>query len=319
MHIPDGFLDGTTSAVAGGLAMAGLGLALLHLGRTLPQKRVPLLGLTAAFVFAGQMLNFPIGGGTSGHLIGAVLTGALLGPSAAVVVLSAVLIVQALLFGDGGLLVLGANIFNLAVVAGAGGYMLYRLVGRLIPGRVGQLTGVAFAAWSSTMLAATFCAAQLATSGTIPADVVFPAMLSVHAFIGVGEAAITALVFAAVLASRPEVVDTPYVVPGRWMEWVAAGLLISLGLVIFASPFASEHPDGLEFVAEERGFIELAADNPIPALIPDYKMPGISSEAVATGVAGAIGTVVMFGLCYLMALALVKGRRAEPAPVMAGP
>ncbi|MDR7465106.1 MAG: energy-coupling factor ABC transporter permease, partial [Armatimonadota bacterium] len=126
MHIPDGFLD-TPTAIAGGvLAAAGLGLALRTVRRTLPHRAVPLVGVAAAFIFAAQMLNFPVAGGTSGHLIGAVLAAVLLGPSAAVLVMSSVLILQAFLFADGGITALGANIFNMALVASLLGYALYR-------------------------------------------------------------------------------------------------------------------------------------------------------------------------------------------------
>ena len=121
MHIPDGFLDAKVAVTTGVLATAGLGFALRQARRTLPPRRVPLLGLAAAFIFAAQMLNFPVAGGTSGHMIGAVLAAVLLSPSAAVIVLSAVLIVQCLVFADGGLSALGANIFNMGIVGGVGG------------------------------------------------------------------------------------------------------------------------------------------------------------------------------------------------------
>ena len=122
MHIPDGFLDARTAVATGVLATAGLGLALAGVRRTVPPRRIPLIGLAAAFVFAAQMLNFPVAGGTSGHLIGAVLAAVLLGPSAAVLVMSAVLILQCLMFADGGVTALGANLFSMALVAPAVGY-----------------------------------------------------------------------------------------------------------------------------------------------------------------------------------------------------
>src|SRR5512143_666441 len=126
MHIPDGFLDAKTAIATGGLALAGLGVALRQARLSLPPRRVPLLGLAAAFVFAAQMLNFPVAGGTSGHLVGGVLACVLLGPSAAVLALTSVLIVQCLLFADGGVLALGANVFNMAIVGSVAGYGIYR-------------------------------------------------------------------------------------------------------------------------------------------------------------------------------------------------
>jgi len=128
MHIPDGFIDAKTAATTALLSAAGVGLALRQARRSLPARRVPLLGLAAAFLFAAQMVNFPVAGGTSGHLVGGVLVAALLGPSAAIVVLTTVLIVQCFLFADGGVLALGANVFNMAIIGAAGGYAIYRLV-----------------------------------------------------------------------------------------------------------------------------------------------------------------------------------------------
>src|SRR5512142_358034 len=158
MHIPDGFIDGKTAVTTALLSVAGVGLALRQVRRRLPARRVPLLGLAAAFLFAAQMVNFPVAGGTSGHLMGGVLAAALLGPSAAIVVLTTVLIVQCFLFADGGVLALGANIFNMAIIGAAAGYAIYHGVRRWVPGTRGQVAAVAFAGWCSTVLAAVCCA-----------------------------------------------------------------------------------------------------------------------------------------------------------------
>ncbi len=194
MHIPDGFLDVKTAASAAVVSAAGLGVALRQAGRHLPPRRVPLMGLAAAFVFAAQMINFPVLGGTSGHLVGGVLTAALLGPGPAVVVISAVLIVQSLLFADGGVLALGANVFNMALVGAVGGWIIYHLLTRLFSGLRGRLLAAAVAAWCTTVLAAVCCAAELSFSGTVKWSVVLPAMAYVHMLIGIGEAVITVLV-----------------------------------------------------------------------------------------------------------------------------
>ena len=166
MHIPDGFLNGRTAGAAAVLSAAGLAVALRRVC-ALPRRRIPLMGLAAAFVFAAQMLNFPIGGGTSGHLIGGVLCAVLLGPSAAIVVISCVLIVQCFVFADGGVLALGANVFNMAIVSSVGGYFIFRAIFKLLPGRRGQLIAVAVASWLSTVVAAAVCAGQLALSGMV--------------------------------------------------------------------------------------------------------------------------------------------------------
>src|SRR5580698_7066556 len=154
MHIPDGFLDAKTAIAAGALSTAAIGMSLWQTHRTLPRKKVPLMGLSAAFIFSAQMLNFPVAGGTSGHLVGGVLASVLLGPSAAVLVLTSVLTVQCFLFADGGLTALGANIFNMGVISSVGGYYLYRACWRLMPTHRGQITAIAFACWVTTVGAA---------------------------------------------------------------------------------------------------------------------------------------------------------------------
>ncbi len=189
MHIPDGFLDAKTVVATAVLAVIGVGTAVRRAQTHLPPRRVPLLGLTAAFVFAAQMVNFPVAGGTSGHLVGGVLAAVLVGPSGAVVVMATVLIVQCLIFADGGVLALGANIFNMGIVGAVGGYAIYRAVYRVLGHDSGRLVAVAFAAWCSVVLAAVMVAGELSLSGVVPWSVVLPAMTGVHMLIGVGEAA----------------------------------------------------------------------------------------------------------------------------------
>lgn len=317
MHIPDGFLDAKTVAATTALAAAGVAVALRQARATLPPRRVPLLGLAAAFVFAAQMLNFPVAGGTSGHLGGGVLAGVLLGPSGAILVLAAVLIVQCLMFADGGVLAIGANVFNLGIVGGAGGYYIYRAVQGALGGDRGRLVAAAFAAWASIVVASVFVAAELWLSGTVAWPVGFPAMAGVHMLIGVGEALVTTLVLLAVMRTRPELLE-PAAQPtgGRGMgELLTYGLILSLGLAIFVSPFASTWPDGLEKVAETLGFLDRALEAPpVASPIPDYQMPGIGPTGTATAVAGAVGTVVAFLLAWVLARVLVPSRAATRAP-----
>jgi cobalt/nickel transport system permease protein len=304
MHIPDGFLDAKTAAATAVLAAGGVGVALRQVRRQLPRRKAPLLGLAAAFVFAAQMLNFPVAGGTSGHLIGGVLTAVLLGPSAAVVVLASVLIVQCFLFADGGVTALGANIFNMALVGGVAGYAIYRVVFGWSRDARTQVMAAAFAAWCSTVLAAICCAGELALSGTVAWRVAFPAMANVHMLIGFGEGLITALVIVAIARARPELLQQD--APATFGPVVVFGLLISLGLALFVAPFACSWPDGLEKVAGALGFDHRAAATPlVPSPIPDYALPGIQSAGGATAWAGAIGTVVVFALAWLLARALV--------------
>jgi len=204
MHIPDGFVSGPINAACFAIAGVGCAIALAKTRKTLGDKQVPLLGMTAAFVFAAQMLNFPVAGGTSGHFLGATFALALLGPWAACLVLALVLIVQCLLFADGGLTALGSNIVNMGVVGVAVPVVVMAALRAVLPRtRASGLATVAIASWCSVMAAATACSLELGASGH-PFGVVLPAMLGVHAVIGIGEALITSAVVSAVLAARPD-------------------------------------------------------------------------------------------------------------------
>lgn len=208
MHIPDGFLNVATVATTYAVSAGGVGNAVRIVNKKLGEKQVPLMGVLAAFIFAGQMLNFPIAGGTSGHFLGAALAAILLGPWAAALIMSCVLIAQALIFQDGGLLALGANIFNMGLVASFSAYYIYRLVTWLMGReRRGTLVGGFAAAWVSVFLASIFCAIELAVSGASPFGVVLPAMAGIHALIGIGEGLITAAVLSLVLVTRADLLQ----------------------------------------------------------------------------------------------------------------
>jgi len=309
MHIPDGFLDVKTCVTAGILSGAGLALALAQLKRTLPARGVPYLGVSAAFVFSAQMVNFPVLGGTSGHLIGSALVTALLGAPAAVLVLSCVLIAQAFLFADGGVMSLGANLFNMALLAPAVSAACIALVRRLVPGDHGRVAAVAFAGWVSTLAAAISCAGQLAWSGTVSWQLGFPAMAGIHALIGLGEGLISAVVLAGVLRKRPELLDRA-AVSGTGGSWLYA-LLAGLGVAVFAAPFACGWPDGLEAVAAKLGFEHKAVEGG-PAWFSDYRFPGIASQGLSVALAGLVGALLVFGLALLLSRILVR-RASENA------
>lgn len=318
MHIPDGFLDAKTAALTAVISMVGLGLAMRLVRRTLAPQRIPLIGLAAAFIFAAQMLNFPVAGGTSGHLIGAVLATVLLGPSAAVLALSAVLILQCFMFADGGVTALGANLFNMALLAPAVGYGVYLLVTRLAGhGLRGRLFATAFAAWCSTVAASIACAAQLAMSGTVAWKAGFPAMATVHMVIGLGEALITTLIVAAVAKARPDLlIDGAHAdLRPRYRELVIYGLLVALGMAVFLAPLASSRPDGLEKVAGALGFENQAAAPMVPAPLPGYTVPGLHSAVSATIVAGLLGTLIAFVLAFVLARLLTP---TVPANIKGG-
>ena len=295
MHIPDGFLSVLISIVLWIISIVIVAYALKRVGKDLGERQVPLMGVLAAGIFAGQMLNFTVIGGTSGHLMGAAIATILMGPWAAILIMTSVVSIQALIFQDGGLLVLGANIFNMAIVGVAVAYMAYRTVIRIAGKRKGVVLVAGFiAAWLSIEIAALSAAMQLAISGTSPANLAIPAMAGVHALIGIGEGLITVGALAFLLSARPDLVQLSETPQARSrMVWLI-GLFIALILVI-ASPLASTNPDGLEWVASQNGFLG-SAQEPMYRIIPDYLFPGISNEASATIVAGILGIVIVFGV-----------------------
>ena len=206
MHIPDGFLAVNTWAPAWLISVGGIGYCLKKTSLVLKDRMVPLMGVMAAFIFAAQMLNFPIAGGTSGHLLGAVLAAVLLGPFAGAIVIAVVLAVQCVVFQDGGLTALGANILNMSLFGAIGGYLIYNSLRKTIGKNKGIMIGVAIAAWASEVLAASFVAVELAISGTTPLKVTLPAMAGVHMLLGVGEAVLTCLVVSFILKVRPDLI-----------------------------------------------------------------------------------------------------------------
>ena len=220
MHIPDGFLANDVAAGAAVVSAAVVGIGLRRARGALDERTVPLLGVTGAFVFAAQMLNFPVAGGTSGHFLGAALAALLLGPWTACVVMAVVLGTQALLFADGGVTALGANVLVMGVLGALTVGGLMAAARRLLPRRRGVTLAIAgVGAWLAVMAGALGTAALLALSGTVPFGVVAPAMLGVHALIGVGEAVITVAAMSAVLSTRPDLVAARRAavpVPASW-------------------------------------------------------------------------------------------------------
>lgn len=208
MHIPDGFLDGPVEIVMWVATIAVLAIAVRRTNHTLDERAVPLLGVMAAFIFAAQMFNFQVGPGMSGHLLGGVLAAVLLGPWAGTLVMACVIAVQGLLFQDGGLLVMGANIFNMGVVGTLGGYLLYRTLASLLGGeRRGRIPAAGVAAWVSVVAGATLTALQLGVSGTTPLSLALPAMVGAHVLIGIGEAVITTAALAFIAATRSDLLE----------------------------------------------------------------------------------------------------------------
>lgn len=309
MHIPDGFLSVVVSVVMWIISVSAIAYALKRVNVDLDERKIPLMGVLAAAIFAGQMLNFTVIGGTSGHLMGAALATILLGPWAAILVMTCVVGIQALIFQDGGLLVLGANIFNMGIIGVAVSYTAYQVIRSLMGDtRRTVLIGGFISAWLSIFIAALAVALQLALSGISPANIAIPAMAGIHALIGIGEGLITAGALGFILAARPDLIRNGAARPaGSRLVW-GVGLAIALLLAIL-SPLASAYPDGLERVAEQQGFLN-AAQDPTYNIIPDYVFPGVSNEAAATILAGIVGTLLVFGV----ALGIAYARRRRPAP-----
>jgi cobalt/nickel transport system permease protein len=301
MHIPDGFLSVPVSIILWIVIIIMIGYALKRVGADIGERQVPLMGVLAAAIFAGQMLNFAVAGGTSGHLIGSAIATILLGPWAAVLVITCVVSIQALIFQDGGLLVLGANIFNMAVLGVAVAYMVYRTVDLLTGGKSwGIFVGGFIAAWLSIEAAALATALELSLSGTSPANIAIAAMGGIHALIGIGEGLITLGALAFLYASRRDLLESGEGTPiNSKFVWVI-GLALALLLAV-ASPLASSHPDGLEWVADQKGFLNLAK-SPLYEIIPDYLFPGVSNTTLATIVAGAIGVLIVFVVALVVAM-----------------
>ena len=207
LHIPDGFLSNGVAAACAVLAGAAVVYGLKKANATLDERQTPLLGVTAAFIFAAQMLNFPIAGGTSGHFLGAGLAAILLGPWIACVVMAVVITMQAVLFADGGVTALGANILNMGVIGALiVGYLMVAAARRYRENRAAFLGITAVGTWLAVMAGATATSIELAISGTVPLAIVLSAMLGVHLLIGIGEAVITVGAVAATMASRPDLI-----------------------------------------------------------------------------------------------------------------
>ncbi len=304
MHIPQDLISGPLCPITA--AISGLFLVGTAWAAYRSAEKPPALYFAAisALIFATQMMNFPISGGTSGHLIGGVLASTLLGVPFGVLALALVVSVQALVFADGGLTVLGANVLNMAVIgAGLGGLLRLWLLKILPAGGTWSGIAAALACWVSVVLAALACSVELTLAGVLPLHEVVPAMLDVHTLIGIGEALISGAVLA--LLACPAVS-----VSGRFAVPTLVALLIALGL----SPFASSLPDGLEAVLAPYPVLHSAAPLFVTPLA-DYQVVGVTSATLSTGLAGLIGVVLTFIAACVLALPLIRARTMSIAIV----
>ncbi len=316
MHIPDGFINGATSLSAGVVAAGGVGGALRQSGARLKDRQIPLAGLVAAFIFVLQMLNFPVLPGMSGHLLGGALAAILMGPSVGVVVVAVVIILQALLFADGGVSALGLNLINMAVITTLTGWVVFRLIrAPLAATRRSVLIAAFVAAMISVVASAISFVGEYVIGGVGGVDIskVLVLMTGTHLLIGIGEGLITVAVVGAVLQARPDLVfgardiSTNQKV-GTRRFWVLAGVVLMALLAL--TTVASSSPDGLEWVARQAGFAASATDS-VAAGSPlaDYATDTVPSQ-VGTIVAGLVGVVATF-LIGWGGLALL--RRRTPA------
>ncbi|CAM5461588.1 Cobalt ABC transporter permease OS=Streptomyces rochei OX=1928 GN=G3I25_24560 PE=4 SV=1 [Streptomyces rochei] len=326
MHVPDGFIDAPTSAVAGVVAAGAVAVSLRGARRELDERTAPLAGLVAAFIFAVQMLNFPVAAGTSGHLLGGALAAILVGPYTGVLCVSVVLLMQGILFADGGLTALGVNITDMAIVTTVVAYALFRGLVKVLPRTRRSVTVASFVAALVSVPAAALAFTFLYWIGgttDVAIGKVATAMIGVHVLIGIGEAAITALTVGAVIAVRPDLVhgarglrqrlklrvdgelvdapdtaDSEPAVPApaaarsRRGLWIT-GLVTSLVLAGFVSFYASADPDGLEKVAADQGIDRkteehASADSPLA----DYGVEDITDARLSGGLAGVVGVGV---------------------------
>jgi cobalt/nickel transport system permease protein len=327
MHAPDGFLDPGAALVTGLISLLVVGVALRQSKDQLKDKAIPLAGITAAFIFAAQMFNFPVAAGTTGHLIGGALAAILLGPSVGVIVLTIVVVVQAVAFADGGLTALGYNVLNMAVIPAYGGYAVFRFFRRILPKTAGGVVGsTGIAAWASVVMSAIAFSIEwlFGASAPVSFDDVFVAMVGVHALIGIGEAIISSLAVGAVLSSRPELVygasdlgraelaETKV----KTRTFVIGGALVALVFAAVISQFAVDNPDGLERVAEDTGFMSSAGDHALAdSIFADYATSGISNETVSLAIAGVVGTLVTLAVAAGIFLAVRERRGSGPAAV----
>lgn len=347
MHVPDGFINTPVSAVTGAIAVGAVAVSLRGARRELDERTAPLGGLVAAFIFAVQMLNFPVAAGTSGHLLGGALAAILVGPFTGVLCISVVLLMQGILFADGGLTALGVNITVMGVVTVVVAYALFRGLVLILPrGRRSSVTASAFvAALVSVPAAAAAFTLLYAVGGTtdVPLGKVLTAMVGVHVLIGIGEAAITALTVGAVIAVRPDLVHgarglaapLKLLVGGRLVDaapaqapapvaarstravW-GAGLASAIVLAGFVSFYASASPDGLEKVAADQGIDKkaeehAAADSPLA----DYGVSGVTDGRLSGGLAGVVGVgaTVAVGSGVFWTVRRRRGRQPATAAV----
>ncbi len=350
MHIQDGVLSPVVCAATGAIALGAVSYSVRRLKQSVGDRTIPLTGMMAALVFAGQMVNFPIGAPVSGHLLGGVLAATVVGPWAGCVAMTLVLFVQWALFSDGGLFSLGANVLHMAVIGSWGGHAVRLFVQCFIgDSRKGIVIGSVIAAWVSVMAAATLLCLEFRLSWSpseIDVSKFFTLMVSFHSLIGLGEALITGVAISFVINQRPELIEwraegrqppdgprnsqevrrlTPASSPNidrvnpvntttvAITRTLAAGLIIALAIAAFLSPFASSSADGLEAALGQLGISEFNLTGRVPGMLKDYDkvpVPIAAWQTLAVSIAGIGGTLAVFVLAWLLGRAMPAATQA---------
>ncbi len=345
MHIPDGFIDTPVAAAAGAVAVAGIAVGIKKAADELDERRAPLAGLVAAFIFAMQMLNFPVAGGTSGHLLGGVLAAVLVGPWTGMLCISLVLLIQGLVFADGGLTALGLNIVNMGLIGAVGGYWVFRAIRGVLPShqadrgrRIGDRRGhlgrprvhrflVRIRARREHERSSRDGVRRHGGNARLDRDrgrvdhgphggggargATRPGVRGAGSPPGAHRLADDHLGRGSMSADTS---PTPDTTASKKMDrknitlLIVGGLIVALGLAFFVSPYASSSPDGLEKVATDQGFIDSAEDaHASDGPLADYGVEGVDDEELSTGLAGIIGVAITFGVA-MIALRVGSGR-----------
>jgi cobalt/nickel transport system permease protein len=306
-HIPDGFLSASVMAGTAVLSTGTLAVAVRHSRQRLAEREAPVLGATTAFVFAAQMLNFPLGAGTSAHLLGGVLVGVLVGPWAGMLVMFAVLLVQALLFQDGGVGALGANTLNVAVLGVGGGMVLFAWLQALLGAGVRRrMVAAAMAAYGSTVLVGLAVAVELALSGTVPLAPAIVAVGGGHALIGVGEGVVTVAILGLVFRVRPELIGQTTAPSSLHRGMAVATAVVAVSLAALAPFVASAKPDVLERAIERLGL------DPRSAASWSSPFEGYTAPLGGALVAALVGVVVVFAVAWGISRAIGPRRTGTP-------
>ena len=294
MHVPDGFMNVTMSAATGVISFGTLWAYIRSAKDLIADKFIALTGMMSALIFVLQMINFPVAAGTSGHLLGGALAVIVLGPRLGLICLSVVVIIQSLLFADGGLSALGVNVLNMAIVTSATSWFIVKYWIKFIgKNKTSIVTVSVLAGILSVVFSSIAFTIQYAIGGTIsiPVGTVLIAMVSTHLIIGLGEGIITALIITLLMRVRPDLVYAYDRSDENTTKVSFYGLFIILILLLsLVTPFASSSPDGLESVAEEFGFTQTDG---IVLLLDDYGISAINNNFVSTVLSALLGITVV--------------------------